>query len=193
MILQGAIINRADFRRISASSDPFSFWIQGDSADLQQQVQTALGAYPAAKVRTIDEWIGGQLDQIVYLLYALLAMSLMISLFGIANSLFLSIHERTRELGMLRAIGASQRQIRADPLREGHHRRHRRRARHRDRRPVRVADHASAHRPRPALRNPRRTALAVRRARRRRRRDRAIMPARRAARLDILQAVAAGE
>ena len=115
MILQGAIISRADFRRISAATDPFSFWIQGDGAELQQQVQSALAAYPAAKVRTMDEyrdWIGGQLDQIVYLLYALLAMSLTISLFGIANSLFLSIHERTRELGMLRAIGASRRQIR---------------------------------------------------------------------------------
>jgi putative ABC transport system permease protein len=39
-------------------------------------------------------------------------MSLVISLFGIANSLFLSIHERTRELGMLRAIGATARQVR---------------------------------------------------------------------------------
>jgi len=39
-------------------------------------------------------------------------MSLLISLFGIANSLFLAIHERTRELGMLRAIGASRRQVR---------------------------------------------------------------------------------
>ncbi|HEX6621188.1 MAG TPA: FtsX-like permease family protein, partial [Solirubrobacteraceae bacterium] len=56
--------------------------------------------------------IGAQLDQIVYLLYALLAMSIVISMFGIANSLFLSIHERTRELGMLRAIGATAAQVR---------------------------------------------------------------------------------
>jgi putative ABC transport system permease protein len=51
-------------------------------------------------------------DQLVYLLYALLAMSLVISLFGIANSLFLSIHERTREFGLLRAIGATRAQVR---------------------------------------------------------------------------------
>lgn len=66
-------------------------------------------------MRTVAEyadWIAGTLDQIVYLLYALLAMSLVISLFGIANSLFLSVHERTRELGMLRAIGATRIQIR---------------------------------------------------------------------------------
>ena len=48
----------------------------------------------------------------VYLLYALLAMSVVISLFGIANSLFLSIHERTREFGLLRAIGATRTQVR---------------------------------------------------------------------------------
>ena len=39
-------------------------------------------------------------------------MSLIISLFGIANSLFLSIHERTRELGLLRAIGPTAEQVR---------------------------------------------------------------------------------
>jgi putative ABC transport system permease protein len=106
----------ADFRRVSVASDPFAFWITGDDPSaLQSRVESALAAYPTAEVRTMDEyrdWIGGQLDQVVYLLYALLAMSLLISLFGIANSLFLSIHERTRELGMLRAIGASRRQVR---------------------------------------------------------------------------------
>ena len=59
-------------------------------------------------------------------------MSIVISMFGIANSLFLSIHERTRELGMLRAIGATAAPGAAhDPLRERHHVAHRRRARHR--------------------------------------------------------------
>ena len=48
----------------------------------------------------------------MFLLYALLAMSVVISLFGIANSLFLSIHERTREFGLLRAVGATTLQVR---------------------------------------------------------------------------------
>lgn len=39
-------------------------------------------------------------------------MSVVISVFGIANSLFLSVHERTRELGLLRAIGATREQVR---------------------------------------------------------------------------------
>ena len=66
--------------------------------------------FPNVKVESKAEYketLDDQLDQIVYLLYALLAMSLVISLFGIANSLFLSIHERTGELGVLRAIGAT--------------------------------------------------------------------------------------
>ncbi len=46
------------------------------------------------------------------LVYALLVFAILISLFGIANTLALSIHERTRELGMLRAIGMSRRQVR---------------------------------------------------------------------------------
>ena len=53
-----------------------------------------------------------QVDTLVNLVFALLAMAVIISLFGIANTLALSIHERTRELGMLRAIGMSRRQVR---------------------------------------------------------------------------------
>lgn len=53
-----------------------------------------------------------QIDGLVKLVLALLAFAIVISLFGIANTLALSIHERTRELGMLRAIGMSRRQVR---------------------------------------------------------------------------------
>ena len=53
-----------------------------------------------------------QVETLVNLFYALLLLAVVISLFGIANTLALSIHERTRELGMLRAIGMSRRQVR---------------------------------------------------------------------------------
>ena len=43
--------------------------------------------------------------------YVLLALTIVISLFGIVNTLVLAIHERTRELGMLRAIGTSRKQV----------------------------------------------------------------------------------
>ncbi len=53
-----------------------------------------------------------QINQLLGLIYALLSLALIIALFGIANTLALSIYERTRELGMLRAIGMSRRQVR---------------------------------------------------------------------------------
>jgi putative ABC transport system permease protein len=54
----------------------------------------------------------GQINQLLYLIYALLALSIVIALFGIVLTLALSIFERTRELGLLRAIGTSRRQVR---------------------------------------------------------------------------------
>jgi putative ABC transport system permease protein len=53
-----------------------------------------------------------QINQLVVLIYALLALSIIISLFGVVNTLILTIYERTRELGMLRAIGTSRAQVR---------------------------------------------------------------------------------
>jgi putative ABC transport system permease protein len=54
-----------------------------------------------------------QLDPLLILIYVLLALSVLVSIFGIVNTLALSTYERTRELGMMRAIGTSRRQIRS--------------------------------------------------------------------------------
>ncbi len=72
-------------------------------------------AFPVAEVLNQEELKESREDQInglVSLVYALLVFAILISLFGIANTLALSIHERRRELGMLRAIGMSRRQVR---------------------------------------------------------------------------------
>jgi putative ABC transport system permease protein len=53
-----------------------------------------------------------QINQLVAFFYVLLALAVIISLLGIVTTLALSIHERTRELGMLRAVGMSRRQVR---------------------------------------------------------------------------------
>jgi putative ABC transport system permease protein len=71
--------------------------------------------YPEAEALTSGEFIKQQEDQINQLLgliYALLMLAIIVSLFGIVNTLVLSISERTRELGLLRAVGMSRRQIR---------------------------------------------------------------------------------
>ncbi|HEX7298299.1 MAG TPA: ABC transporter permease [Solirubrobacteraceae bacterium] len=119
-VLQGVMVDTAQFRALSSLRDPLAYFVTlvpgtRDVGAVQREVKAALAGFPSAKVRTraqYADYLGGQLDQIVYLLYALLAMSIVISMFGIANSLFLSIHERTRELGMLRAIGATAAQVR---------------------------------------------------------------------------------
>jgi putative ABC transport system permease protein len=71
--------------------------------------------YPEAEALTSAEFIKqqeDQIDQLLVLIYALLMLAIIVSLFGIVNTLVLSISERTRELGLLRAVGMSRRQIR---------------------------------------------------------------------------------
>jgi putative ABC transport system permease protein len=84
-------------------------------AGTQRSVQKALAEYPTQKVETKSEYLDSvnkMVDQILMMFYGLLAMSVLISIFGIINTLVLSVHERTREIGMLRAIGATRRQLR---------------------------------------------------------------------------------
>ncbi len=78
-------------------------------------LERALEDYPVAKAQTRDEFVDNQisgLSSILNILYVLLALSVVVSLFGIVNTLVLTVFERTRELGMLRAIGMTRRQVR---------------------------------------------------------------------------------
>jgi putative ABC transport system permease protein len=82
---------------------------------VQANVQRTLDRqFPEAEVLTAAEFkdnVSGQVNQLLYLIYALLALAIIVSLFGIVNTLVLSISERTRELGLLRAVGTTQRQV----------------------------------------------------------------------------------
>ncbi len=79
------------------------------------KLDQVLKGFPNAKVQDRDEFKKNQasfLKNILNILYVLLALSVIVSLFGIVNTLVLTIFERTRELGMLRAVGMTRWQVR---------------------------------------------------------------------------------
>ena len=90
--------------------------MQGGVTDANTKaLDDALADFPNAKAQTREEFVDNQisgLNNILNILYVLLALSVIVSLFGIVNTLVLTVFERTRELGMMRAIGMTRRQVR---------------------------------------------------------------------------------
>ena len=86
------------------------------AADGTAAVEKTASAYGNPEVQTREEYAqsaAGAIDMMLTLVYALLALAVVIALLGIANTLTLAIHERTRELGLLRAVGQTRNQLRA--------------------------------------------------------------------------------
>jgi putative ABC transport system permease protein len=97
----------------------FMFVVTDPTANVdtvQAEVQkVAEASNPLANVQSNQEVIddiSGQINSVVIPLYALLAVIVVISIVGIINTLLLSVFERTREIGLLRAVGTTRRQVR---------------------------------------------------------------------------------
>jgi putative ABC transport system permease protein len=129
--VRGTFVDRADFNGDYVASDVTAA-AYGEPNSLQQvllsledgadtgAVRKDIDALVTDRYPTVEskdkeefgEFVSGQVNQLLGVVYALLALAVIVSLFGIVNTLALSIHERTRELGLIRAVGMSRRQVR---------------------------------------------------------------------------------
>ena len=98
---------RNQFTFVNVSGDPTSRAGAGARAGAR-----GLPGREGADPRGVDQGQDQDFNQFLIMLYVLLALSVIVSLFGMVNTLVLSVFERTRELGMLRAVGMTRRQVR---------------------------------------------------------------------------------
>jgi putative ABC transport system permease protein len=87
----------------------------GTSSAVTDGINRAVAAFPEVDSHTRSAWLdfrGKDAQQFLTLLYVLLALSVIVSLFGMVNALVLTVFERTREIGMMRAVGMTRRQVR---------------------------------------------------------------------------------
>jgi ABC-type antimicrobial peptide transport system permease subunit len=79
------------------------------------QMEQAIAGFPDTQLETREEWIereDSDFNTFISFLYVMLTLAVFVSVFGMINTLVLSVYERTREIGMLRAIGMTRRQVR---------------------------------------------------------------------------------
>ena len=78
-------------------------------------MEEAIAGFPDTQLETREEWIqreDADFNEFISFLYVMLTLAVFVSVFGMINTLVLSVYERTREIGMLRAIGMTRRQVR---------------------------------------------------------------------------------
>ncbi len=85
------------------------------SEENRAQMEQAISGFPDTQLETREEWIDREdadFNTFISFLYVMLTLAVFVSIFGMINTLVLSVYERTREIGMLRAVGMTRRQVR---------------------------------------------------------------------------------
>jgi putative ABC transport system permease protein len=119
-LLGNLVVSEDTLHSKFGARDPSMTFIKLDAGANAAKVQDEISTQVKAKFATVEtlnqqelkDNQEQQIQQLVSFFYVLLALAIVISLLGIVTTLALSIHERTRELGMLRAVGMSRKQVR---------------------------------------------------------------------------------